>query len=93
MATSVTPLRVIGTAQTDLDALLPRWRELTPERQSVLLALAHDLGRTALGGCHRMLAALNDYLDGDSEAALDRAGDELRHSYPRYAEILRANRA
>ena len=70
----------IDRAVLDLDALEPRWRDMTPDRQRVLLNMAFNLGRKRLSGFKRFLAAIGEYLDGDDASALDRAAAEMLDS-------------
>lgn len=92
----------IDRAKEDLDSLEPEWRDLTPDRQRVILNVAVNLGRVRFMQFHRFWSAINSYLHGDSEAALDRAALELEESlaarqtgdrYKHLAARLRANRA
>lgn len=70
----------IDEAQKTLDAIEPRWRDLDPDRQRVLLNLAFNLGPVRLVQFHRFWQAIGDFLDGASESALNRAADELLNS-------------
>ncbi len=48
----------IDQAEKDLDAINPRWRLQTDERQLVLLNMAFNLGRGRLAGFLKMWAAI-----------------------------------
>ena len=70
----------IDQAAKDADELEPRWRDLIPDRQRVLLTLAFNLGLSGARRFVKFWQAIGEYLDGDSEVALDRAAGELRNS-------------
>lgn len=72
--------RDIDKAKATVSKIEPRWTDLTPERQRVLLNMAHNLGYKRLAGFVKMWDAIREYLDGAGDDALNRAAYEMRHS-------------
>lgn len=72
--------------------LEPRWRELDPPRQRVLLNLAYQLGPVRFTTFRRFWECIREYLDGGTDDALDRAADELVRSKLYQQTPLRVSR-
>lgn len=70
----------IATAEADLDALEPRWRQLDSDRQLVLINMAFNLGQTRFAGFKRFWQAIGAFLDGQGAICLSVAADEMMAS-------------